>query len=92
MHLMSHELVVEAKSIAGESDVIAASFDLDELTGPGVVLFHKCKSFSIDGKKRVETESVFEIGNEKFLVLLLVVEAENDQVIQLRISDFGLRI
>ena len=32
------------------------------------------------GKKRVQAKCVFEVGEEKFLVLLLVIQSEDDEI------------
>ena len=44
---------------------------------------HPDISFMEDGVERILRENMFDVGDEQFLVLLLVVNSENDERLQL---------
>src|SRR5688572_31733999 len=81
---MSRLFVVKAEAVAVVPDLIITAFDTDECAGPGFGCQLGRVAFAVNGKQRVDTEGVFEVRYEKFLMLLFVVEAERDERCQVR--------
>ena len=62
---MSGKLVVKAKAVAVEADLVNAAFYFDKCARSGFRSLLRCIIFTIDRKKRIDAERVFEIGEEK---------------------------
>ena len=74
------KLVIETKSLALKPDLVHPAFYFDQTRGTGFSLFTQREILFINGKKRVDAERIFQVGNKKLLVLLLVVEAEGHEL------------
>src|SRR6185437_13086442 len=72
------QLVVKAEAVAGVACLLHAAFKAQELEGLGAV--RRCRGWSvrkIGGAQRVGIEGE-DVGDEEFLVLLLVIYAQLD--------------
>ena len=77
---VARQLVIKTKPFALKPDLMHPAFYFDKTCARGFSLFTQRKILFINGKKRVDAERIFQVGNKKFLVLLLVVEAEGHEL------------
>src|SRR5690606_17612057 len=75
---MTGEFIVETKTVAIETDLVAAGFDLDLARYVGFGVLFGSKSIAICRIKRIHPEREFKIGDEKFLMLLFMIEPKLD--------------
>src|SRR6188474_2560738 len=75
-YLMAREFIIETKPPAGKAYFIYPALNLHKSVVTGFNPLLRNKILAVGGEKRVCAQREFKVGEQKLLVLLLMVEAQ----------------
>src|SRR5258705_11947289 len=77
---MPVKLVIKTEFIAVTADLVNAAIDPSGRRTVVFQHFFRSKAFAISREEGINAQHVFQIGNKKLLMLLLMIEAEDDKI------------